>query len=113
MPRPGYGTTYRFLLAGGEPVLPMLVCEHLKHRFLMDYFASERIHEAHIVVHVRADERMAIIVTRQEFVDDHSLVNEIDGKRAASKLPILIFENVGRTNDGGNTMLGKILLQKN
>ena len=41
------------------------------------------------MVHVCADERVRIVIARQEFVDDHSLVNEIDAKRAASKLPLL------------------------
>src|SRR5437870_558125 len=65
------------------------------------------------MVHVCADERMRIIIARQEFVDDHSLVNEIDAKRAASKLPLLILEILGRTDDGGNTVRAEMLLQKN
>ena len=40
--------------------------EHLKHRFLVHDFASERIHETNVMVHVRANERMRIIIARQE-----------------------------------------------
>ena len=65
------------------------VREHLEHRFLVHDFASERIHETNIMVHVCADERVRIVIAREEFVDDYPFVNEIDAKRAASKLPLL------------------------
>ena len=71
-----------------------LVREHLKHRFLVHDFASERIHETNVVVHVCADERVRIVIAREEFVDDYPFINEIDAKRAASKLPLLILEIV-------------------
>jgi len=64
------------------------------------------------VVHVCADERVRIIVTREEFVDDNSLINEIDAKRAVSQLPLLILEILGRTYDGGNAVRAEMLLQK-
>jgi hypothetical protein len=69
---------------GSNASKPLLVREHLEHRFLVHDFASEGIHETNIVVRVCAGERMGIIIARKELVDDHSLVNEIDSKRAAS-----------------------------
>ena len=59
------------------------------------------------MVHVCADERMGIVIARQELVDDYPLINEIDAKRAASKLPLLILEIVRRTYDSWNTMRGE------
>jgi hypothetical protein len=55
---------------------------------------------------------MRIVIAREEFVDDHSLVNEIDAKRAASKLPLLILEILRRTYDRGNAVRAEMLLQK-
>ena len=55
---------------------------------------------------------MRIVIAREEFVDDYPLINEIDAKRAASKLPLLILEIVRRTYDSWNTMRAEILLQK-
>ena len=46
-------------------------------------------------------------------MDDYPLVNEIDAKRAASKLPLLILEIVRRTDEGGNTSRAEMFLQKN
>src|SRR5207249_5594430 len=112
-PRPGYRTTYRFLFASSEPTLTFLVREHLKHRFLVHDFASERIHETNVVVHICADERVRIVIAREEFVNDHPLVNEIDAKRAAPQLPLLILEVVRRTYDSGNAVRAEMLLQKN
>ncbi len=65
------------------------------------------------MVHICADERVRVVEARQEFVDDHSLVNQIDAKRAASKLSLLILEIVRRTYDSGNTLRAEMLLQKN
>ena len=45
-------------------------------------------------------------------MDDYPFINEIDAKRAASKLPLLIREIARRTDDGGNTMRAEVLLQK-
>ena len=65
-------------------MLALLVREHLKHRFLVHDFASERIHQTYVMVDVCPDERMRVIITRKELMDDYSLVNEIDSKCAAS-----------------------------
>src|SRR5215468_3206894 len=65
------------------------------------------------MVHVCADERMRAVVACQEFVDDHSLVNEIDTKAVAPKLPLLILEIVRRTDDGANILSAEMLLEKN
>src|SRR6516162_6180553 len=111
--RPRHSTMYRLLFARSEPALALFIREHLEHRLLVHDFASERIHQAHVMVHICADERMRVIKARQEFVDDHSLVNEIDAKRAASKLPLLILEIVRRTNDGRNTVCAEMFFQKN
>src|SRR4030095_11812206 len=56
---------------------------------------------------------MRIIIAREELVDDHSLVDQINAKRAASKLTLLILEVVRRTDDGGNPVRAEMLLQKN
>ena len=93
--------------------MALIVREHLKHRFLVHDFASERIHETNVMIRICADERVRIIMARQEFVNDHSLVNQIDAKRAASKLPLLILEIVRRTYDSGNAVRAEMLLQKN
>ncbi len=93
--------------------LALLVREHLEHRFLVHDFASERIHETNVVVHICADERVRIVIAREEFVDDYPFINEIDAKRAASKLPLLILEILRRTYDGGNAVRAEMLLQKN
>src|SRR4030095_2789224 len=102
-----------FLFARGEPIMASLVSEHLEHRFLVHYFASKRIHEADVMVHVCAEERMRIVIAREEFVNDYSFIDEIDAKRAASKLPLLILKIVRRTDDRGNTVRAEMLLQKN
>src|SRR6476659_6521618 len=54
--RPRPSTTYRFLFARTEPTLALLIREHLEHRFLVHDFASERIHEAKVVVYICANE---------------------------------------------------------
>src|SRR4029453_7220839 len=64
------------------------------------------------MVHVCADQRVRMVTAREEFVNNYSLVNEIDAKCAASKLPWLILQIVGRTNDGGNAVRAEMLLQK-
>jgi hypothetical protein len=54
-----------------------------------------------------------IVIAREEFVNNHSLVNQIDTKRAASKCPLLILQILRRTYDGGNAVRAEMLLQKN
>ena len=80
----------------------LVVSEDFKHCLLVHDFASERIHETDIVVHICADERVRVVIAREEFVNDYPFVNEIDAKRAASKLPLLILEVARRTDDRGN-----------
>ena len=64
------------------------------------------------MVHICADEGVRIVIAREEFVDDDPFINEIDAKRAASKLPLLILEIFRRTYDGGNVVRAEMLLQK-
>src|SRR6266446_346145 len=89
---PRHRSTNCLLFAPGEPTAALFVREHLKHRFLVHDLASERIHETNVVVHICADEWVRIAIAREEFVDDYPFINEIDAKRAASKLPLLILE---------------------
>ena len=60
------------------------------------------------------DDWVRIVIAREEFVDDYPFINEIDAKRAASKLPLLILEIFRRTYDGGNVVRvrAEMLLQK-
>src|SRR5205814_5681781 len=102
-----------FLVARGEAILTLLVGEHFEHRFLVHDFASERIHQTYVMVHVCADERVRIVIAREEFVNDYPFVNEIDAKRAASKLPLLILEVARRTDDRGNAVCAETISQKN
>ena len=64
------------------------------------------------MVHICADERVRIVIAREEFVDDDPFINKIDAKRAASKLPLLILEIVRRTYDSGNPARAEMLLQE-
>jgi hypothetical protein len=91
----------------------LVVSEHLKCRFIVHDFASEWIHETNVVVHVCADEWMRIVVAGEEFVDEYSFVNKIDAEDAASQIAGPVFEIVWRTDDGGNTMRGEMILQEN
>src|SRR6266699_4212006 len=109
---PRYRLTKRFLFALRKPILMHIVGEHLKRRLLVHDFASERIHETNVVVHVCAGEWMRIVVAGEEFVDEYSFVNKIYAEAAAaSQLAALIFEVVWRTDDGGNTMLREMIPQ--
>src|SRR5438477_10318348 len=91
----------------------LVVSEDFKHCLLVHDFASERIHERDILVHICADERVRVVIAREEFVNDYPFVNEIDAKRAASKLPLLILEVARRTDDRGNAVCAETISQKN
>ena len=82
-----------------------LVSEHLEHRFLVHDLAPKRIHETNVVVYIRADEWVRIVRACEEFVNDYPFVNEIDAKRAAAKLPLLVLKIIRRTDDGRNASL--------
>jgi hypothetical protein len=100
-----------FLFTPRKPILMLVVSEHLKCRFLVHDFASKRIHQTNVVVHVCANERVPIVIPGEEFVDDYSFINKIDMKGAAAQLAAPVFEIVWRADDGRNTMRRKMIPQ--
>src|SRR2546427_12161539 len=102
-----------FVFAGGKPILVFVVSEHLKGCFLVNDFASERIHETDIVIHICADKWMRLVTAGQEFVDDYSFIDQIDPKDTGPQLTTPVFKIIWRADDGGNTMRCEVILQQN
>jgi hypothetical protein len=100
-PSPWHRVTDCFRFAGAKPILVLVAGEDLKHRLLVNDCASERIHEANVVIHVRADEWVGLVITRQEFVDDYSFIN-----RSIRKAPHRSWRSRYSRSSGEQMMVG-------
>jgi hypothetical protein len=79
----------------------------------MHDFASERIYETNVMIHVRAHQRMRFIVSGEEFVDDYPFVDEIDFKITAAQPATIVFQFVRRTDDRAHAMSLEMISQQN
>jgi len=80
---------------------------------LVHDFASERIYQTNMMIHIRPDQRMRFIVSREEFVNDYSFVDEIDFKITTAQPAAIVFQFVRRADDGGNAMRREVISQQN
>ena len=99
------------LLVGGEQISEALVGQHREERLLVRDLAAERVGDAHGAGRVRLGQRAAVVGAREDVVDEHTAVDQVD-RLAVGGEPVVLEAQVTRVaDDGRDAQLDELRLQ--
>src|SRR5690606_9623691 len=89
-----------------------LIGQDREDRLLMAALAAEAVHHADSSRPIGVGKRGKLVDDRQIFVDQQTLVHDVDRYSVAIKPSVVEFKLVGRTNDGRVAGIFEIFFEK-